>query len=46
LPAAIGWHTFTWSVPDTTPHALGIQFNTTDTADVVVAIDSVTWSPA
>ena len=44
LPASTGWHTFIWTVPDTTPHALGMQFNTTNTADVVVALDSVNWT--
>jgi hypothetical protein len=44
LPAGTGWHTFTWTVPKTTPHALGIQFDTTNTADVVVALDSVDWA--
>jgi hypothetical protein len=44
LPVSTGWHTFTWTVPGTTPHAIGIQFNTVDTADVVIALDSVNWS--
>jgi tRNA A-37 threonylcarbamoyl transferase component Bud32 len=44
LPATTGWRTFTWTVPNTTPHALGIQFNTTNTADAVVALDSVNWA--
>jgi hypothetical protein len=44
LPATTGWHTFTWTVPNTPPHALGIQFNTTNSADVVIALDSVDWA--
>jgi serine/threonine protein kinase len=46
LPTTAGWHTFTWTVPDVTPHALGIQFDTIDVPDVVVALDSVAWNSA
>jgi len=46
LPSGTGWFTVTWTVPDVSVHAIGLQLTNPGSGQLEVAIDALTWPGA
>jgi hypothetical protein len=43
LPADVGWHTVTFTIPNVVPQTIGIQVDAYGDSDTVVFLDAVAW---